>query len=123
MPGHASHSFLPMQTDRARLLALASEEELALMKKTQQLAEEVRQCFMTACWSFYQQAVCTQRSGHCCAEQKASDRRVLLMNAADQQQWSDSGCQASKEGADKLQSRCPQCTSVQMVPQQPHAEA
>ena len=44
--GHAqgmSHVlFPPVQLDRARLLALASEEGLALMKKTQQLAEEVR---------------------------------------------------------------------------------
>ena len=40
---------LPMQTDHARLLALASEEELALMKKTQQLAEEVRQSYRDAC--------------------------------------------------------------------------
>ena len=31
-----------LQIDRVKLLALASEEELALMKKTQQLAEEVR---------------------------------------------------------------------------------
>ena len=59
MPGHASHSFLPMQTDRARLLALASEEELALMKKTQQLAEEVRQSYRDACWSFDKQTLCT----------------------------------------------------------------
>ena len=56
------------------------------MKKTQQLAEEVRPLIMTACWSFNQQALCTQRLGRCCAEQKASDRRVLMMNAADQQQ-------------------------------------
>lgn len=30
-----------LQIDRVKLMALASEEELALMKKTQQLAEEV----------------------------------------------------------------------------------
>jgi len=30
-----------LQTERVKLLALASEEEMALMKKTQQLAEEV----------------------------------------------------------------------------------
>ena len=43
--GPARASFIsvpPLQADHARLLALASEEELALMKKTQQLAEEVR---------------------------------------------------------------------------------
>lgn len=37
----ASEAAVLLQTDRLKLLALATEEEMALMKKTQQLAEEV----------------------------------------------------------------------------------
>ena len=37
----ASEAAVLLQTDRVKLLALATEEEMALMKKTQQLAEEV----------------------------------------------------------------------------------
>ena len=58
LPGHVTCLFPPVQADRARLLALASEEELALMKKTQQLAEEVRVSCYHGCWSFQATAPC-----------------------------------------------------------------
>ena len=48
MPIFANHSVVPyeglgdLQTEKIKKLALASEEGMVLMKKTQQLAEEVR---------------------------------------------------------------------------------
>ena len=84
---------------------------------------------MTACWSFNQQALWTGRLGRCCAEQKASDGLVLLMNMVDRQQRSNPPCSLEAGLARKLQmslnwhSRSPQYNSVQMRPQQPHTEA